>query len=112
MPVGDALSHAGVEAWRFEQHLDEAVLIPAGCPHQVRNLVSCTKVAADFVSPEGLGVCLQQKQQLRAADLAFGLPLREPAPTREHAEKLQSSLILVRAALAAAAAEQQGCCPP
>jgi hypothetical protein len=29
---------AGVEPWTFEQKLGEAVLIPAGCPHQVRNL--------------------------------------------------------------------------
>jgi uncharacterized RmlC-like cupin family protein len=28
----------GVEAWTFEQKLGEAVFIPAGCPHQVRNL--------------------------------------------------------------------------
>lgn len=28
----------GVEAWTFGQKLGEAVLIPAGCPHQVRNL--------------------------------------------------------------------------
>jgi len=28
---------AGVEPWTFEQHLGEAVFIPAGCPHQVRN---------------------------------------------------------------------------
>jgi hypothetical protein len=27
-----------VEAWTFEQHLGEAVFIPAGCPHQVRNM--------------------------------------------------------------------------
>lgn len=27
----------GVEPWTFEQHLGEAVFIPAGCPHQVRN---------------------------------------------------------------------------
>ena len=26
----------GVESWHFEQHQDEAVFIPAGCPHQVR----------------------------------------------------------------------------
>jgi len=24
----------GVQAWHFEQHLNEAVFIPAGCPHQ------------------------------------------------------------------------------
>ena len=25
----------GVESWHFEQHANEAVFIPAGCPHQV-----------------------------------------------------------------------------
>ena len=34
----------GVEFWHFEQHLGEGVLIPGGCPHQVRNLKSCCKV--------------------------------------------------------------------
>lgn len=29
--------YADVEPWTFEQHLGEAVFIPAGCPHQVRN---------------------------------------------------------------------------
>jgi hypothetical protein len=29
---------AGIEAWTFEQDYGEAVFIPAGCPHQVRNL--------------------------------------------------------------------------
>ncbi|KAF7113343.1 hypothetical protein RHSIM_Rhsim07G0183200 [Rhododendron simsii] len=28
----------GVEPWSFEQHLGQAVFIPAGCPFQVRNL--------------------------------------------------------------------------
>jgi len=28
----------GIEPWTFEQKLGEAVFIPAGCPHQVRNL--------------------------------------------------------------------------
>ncbi|CAN6852941.1 unnamed protein product [Brassica oleracea var. botrytis] len=26
-----------IEPWTFEQHLGEAVFIPAGCHHQVRN---------------------------------------------------------------------------
>jgi len=30
--------YIGVEPWTFEQKLGEAVFIPAGCPHQVRNL--------------------------------------------------------------------------
>jgi hypothetical protein len=28
----------GVEPWTFEQNQGDAVLIPAGCPYQVRNL--------------------------------------------------------------------------
>ncbi|WVZ00472.1 hypothetical protein V8G54_026541 [Vigna mungo] len=44
----------GIEPWTFIQKLGEAVFIPAGCPHQVRNLKSCNKVAMDFVSPESV----------------------------------------------------------
>ena len=36
----------GIEPWTFEQKLGEAVFIPAGCPHQVRNL----KVWPSFTS--------------------------------------------------------------
>ncbi|PNX96160.1 lysine-specific demethylase 3B, partial [Trifolium pratense] len=28
----------GIEPWTFIQKLGDAVFIPAGCPHQVRNL--------------------------------------------------------------------------
>ncbi|XP_059285901.1 lysine-specific demethylase JMJ26 isoform X1 [Lycium ferocissimum] len=55
----------GVEPWTFEQKLGEAVFIPAGCPHQVRNLKSCTKVAADFVSPENIRECLRLTAEFR-----------------------------------------------
>ncbi|XP_065867831.1 lysine-specific demethylase JMJ26-like [Euphorbia lathyris] len=55
----------GVEAWTFEQNVGEAVFIPAGCPHQVRNLKSCTKVAADFVSPENIHECLRLTEEYR-----------------------------------------------
>ena len=34
----------GVEMWHFEQHKGEAVFLPGGCAHQVRNLASCCKV--------------------------------------------------------------------
>ncbi|WCJ20217.1 transcription factor jumonji (jmjC) domain-containing protein [Euphorbia peplus] len=33
----------GVEPWTFEQSVGEAVFIPAGCPHQVRNLKAFTR---------------------------------------------------------------------
>lgn len=54
-----------VEPWTFEQHLGEAVFIPAGCPHQVRNRQSCMKVALDFVSPENVEECLRLTEEFR-----------------------------------------------
>ncbi|KAI3740934.1 hypothetical protein L2E82_31409 [Cichorium intybus] len=55
----------GIEPWTFEQRLGEAVFIPAGCPHQVRNLKSCTKVAVDFVSPENIQECIRLTEEFR-----------------------------------------------
>ncbi|KAK6912421.1 WRC domain, partial [Dillenia turbinata] len=55
----------GVEAWTFVQKLGEAVFIPAGCPHQVRNLKSCIKVAMDFVSPENIQECIRLTEEFR-----------------------------------------------
>lgn len=55
----------GIEPWTFEQKLGEAVFIPAGCPHQVRNLKSCIKVALDFVSPENVGECVRLTEEFR-----------------------------------------------
>ncbi|CAI8047712.1 Lysine-specific demethylase 3A [Geodia barretti] len=42
----------GVQGWAIAQAVGDAIFIPAGAPHQVRNLCSCIKVAEDFVSPE------------------------------------------------------------
>lgn len=55
----------GVEPWTFEQHLGEAVFIPAGCPHQVRNRKPCIKVAMDFVSPENVNECVRLTEEFR-----------------------------------------------
>ena len=38
----------GFVPWHFEQNLHECVFIPAGCPHQVRNLKSCIKVSGSY----------------------------------------------------------------
>ncbi|KAK8711357.1 hypothetical protein V6N13_146641 [Hibiscus sabdariffa] len=54
-----------VEPWTFVQCLGEAVFIPAGCPHQVRNRQSCIKVALDFVSPDNIEDCLQLTKEFR-----------------------------------------------
>ncbi|TKY47316.1 Lysine-specific demethylase JMJ25 [Spatholobus suberectus] len=55
----------GIEPWTFIQNLGEAVFIPAGCPHQVRNLKSCIKVALDFVSPENIQECIRLTEEFR-----------------------------------------------
>ncbi|KAA8532121.1 hypothetical protein F0562_006737 [Nyssa sinensis] len=55
----------GIEPWTFVQELGEAVFIPAGCPHQVRNLKSCIKVALDFVSPENISECIRLTEEFR-----------------------------------------------
>ncbi|GMI88421.1 hypothetical protein HRI_002511400 [Hibiscus trionum] len=55
----------GIEPWTFVQKLGEAVLIPAGCPYQVRNIKSCVKVSLDFVSPESIGECVCLTEEFR-----------------------------------------------
>ncbi|XP_031500106.1 lysine-specific demethylase JMJ26-like isoform X2 [Nymphaea colorata] len=55
-----------IQPWSFEQHVGEAVLIPAGCPHQVRNLKSNMKVSMHFVSPESMHHCLKLADELRS----------------------------------------------
>ena len=66
----DALREdTGVRPWSFTQKLGDAVFIPSGCPHQVRNLRSCLKVAVDFVSPESAGLCLVMARQLRGCGM-------------------------------------------
>lgn len=55
----------GVQPWTFEQYLGEAVFIPAGCPHQVRNRESCIKVALDFVSPDNVQECIRLTDEFR-----------------------------------------------
>ncbi|EEC07701.1 jumonji domain-containing protein, putative, partial [Ixodes scapularis] len=54
-----------VEGYAIAQCLGEAVFIPAGAPHQVRNLHSCIKVAEDFVSPENIAHCFSLTNEFR-----------------------------------------------
>ncbi|KAJ0081400.1 hypothetical protein Patl1_10911 [Pistacia atlantica] len=54
-----------IEPWTFEQHVGEAVIIPAGCPYQIKNLKSCVNVVLDFVSPESVSDCIQLIGELR-----------------------------------------------
>ncbi|KAJ6567358.1 Clavaminate synthase-like protein [Mycena vulgaris] len=55
----------GVKSYRVYQKAGEAVFIPAGCAHQVRNLSDCIKVAIDFVSPENVARCEKLTREFR-----------------------------------------------
>ena len=55
----------GIEPWRIYQREGDAVFVPARCPHQVRNLRPCVKVAVDFVSPENMQYCVELSADLR-----------------------------------------------
>nr|GEW05472.1 lysine-specific demethylase JMJ25-like isoform X2 [Tanacetum cinerariifolium] len=55
----------GIEPWTIHQKLGDAVFIPAGCPYQVRNLESSTKVEVNFISPESLSECIRLQHELR-----------------------------------------------
>ncbi|XP_004308523.1 PREDICTED: uncharacterized protein LOC101298267 [Fragaria vesca subsp. vesca] len=77
----------GIEPWTFIQKLGDAVFIPAGCPHQVRNLKSCIKASVEFVSPENVGECLRLTDEFRA------LPLKH----RAKEDKLEVKKMIVHA---------------
>ncbi|KAJ6590212.1 hypothetical protein B0H10DRAFT_1697383, partial [Mycena sp. CBHHK59/15] len=53
----------GVKGYRVYQQVGEAVMIPAGCVHQVRNLSDCIKVAIDFVSVDNIECCEKLMQE-------------------------------------------------
>ncbi|KAL8042472.1 hypothetical protein ABFX02_09G053200 [Erythranthe guttata] len=55
----------GIEPWTFVQRLGDAVLVPAGFPHQARNLKSCTSISIDFVSAESVGQCIRLSTEYR-----------------------------------------------
>ena len=56
---------AGIAPYNLLQGLGDAVVVPAGCAHQVRNLRSCISVAAGFVAPEHVAHCLRLTDELR-----------------------------------------------
>lgn len=51
------LASHGVRSFRIHQRPGQAVLVPAGCAHQVMNAADCIKVATDFVSAENVARC-------------------------------------------------------
>lgn len=67
------LSHEyAVHSHRIFQEPGEAVFVPAGCCHQVRNRKSCVKVAVDFLTPENVSVCKGLVEEARSMAGEFG----------------------------------------
>lgn len=77
-----------VEGYAIVQCQGDAVFIPAGAPHQVRNLHNCIKVAEDFVSPENVYHCFHLTQELR---------MLSSDTNTNHEDKLQIKNILYHA---------------
>ncbi|KAK2977092.1 hypothetical protein RJ640_017616 [Escallonia rubra] len=77
-----------IEPRTFEQHLGEAVFIPAGCPYQIRKVKSCINVVLEFISPEIIVECIKLTDEVRL------LPLHNKAKDKI-LEMLQKSLFVV-----------------
>ncbi|XP_062087361.1 lysine-specific demethylase JMJ28 isoform X2 [Humulus lupulus] len=54
-----------IEPWTFMQHVGEAVIIPAGCPYQIKSPKACVHVVLDFMSPENVTECAQLSDEIR-----------------------------------------------
>ncbi|KAK9852829.1 hypothetical protein WJX84_001117, partial [Apatococcus fuscideae] len=88
----------GVQTWTVEQHDGEGIFIPAGCPHQVRNLRPATKVALDFVAPESAEVA-QRLREVRRRLCMLEVRNNEGVAVEEleYHDKLQAMCMLQRA---------------
>ncbi|KAI3823918.1 hypothetical protein L1987_05363 [Smallanthus sonchifolius] len=54
-----------VEPWTFEQRIGEAVIIPAGCPYQVKKIKSCVNVVLESISPDSASMCIKLSDEIR-----------------------------------------------
>ncbi|KAI0709160.1 hypothetical protein C8Q76DRAFT_626499 [Earliella scabrosa] len=59
------LDKRGVRPYVIEQHVGDAIFIPAGAAHQVSNMASCIKVACDFLCAEGLDASMEVAADFR-----------------------------------------------
>lgn len=54
-----------VEPWTFEQNIGEAVIVPAGCPYQVKKIKSCVNVVLECISPESASMGFKLSNDIR-----------------------------------------------
>ncbi|VDN96029.1 unnamed protein product [Rodentolepis nana] len=72
-------AETGIKPYTILQFPGDAILIPAGSVHQVRNVANCINVSSDFISPEHVSQCLELTEEFRR------LPRNHPS----HEDKLQ-----------------------
>jgi lysine-specific demethylase 3 len=63
--LAELAEQAGILPYVVLQRLGDAILVPAGCAHQVHNVRSCIKVAADFVAAEHVDHVVRLTEELR-----------------------------------------------
>lgn len=64
----------GVKPFQFYQKAGDAVFVPAGCAHQVKNITGFTKCVYDFLSPETMkesGIVTSQFQDIKLEDIPY-----------------------------------------
>ncbi|KAK9051753.1 hypothetical protein SSX86_028381 [Deinandra increscens subsp. villosa] len=76
-----------VDALSLEQNIGEAVIIPAGCPYQMKKITSCVNVVYEFMSPESALESIKVSDEVRLLPVnhkAKGtmMPVREMAINR------------------------------
>ncbi|KAL8268137.1 hypothetical protein R6Q59_001935 [Mikania micrantha] len=54
-----------VDALSFKHDVGEAVIIPAGCPYQMRRIKSCVNVVFEFMSPESASDGIKVSDEVR-----------------------------------------------
>ena len=54
-----------VKPWVIRQARGEAVMVPAGCARQTRNVKSCVAIAVDFAAPESAVAALRVGESMR-----------------------------------------------
>ncbi|KAL8119573.1 lysine-specific demethylase JMJ28-like isoform X1 [Apium graveolens] len=54
-----------IEPWTFEQKTGEAVIIPAGCPFQVKKYKPSVNIVLEFISPENAPECIRLVDEIR-----------------------------------------------
>ena len=59
------INNEPVRSWRIFQNPGDAVIIPAGCAHQVLNLQPSVKCAMDFVAPASVLECWRLTKEFR-----------------------------------------------